>query len=949
MAEKILKTRIIQKHDTEENWIKYADFVPYQGEIIVYDKDKDHSYERVKIGDGTSTVTNLAFITDDIALQLLNKVDKIEGKGLSTNDYTTEEKNKLANIPSDATNNKGTITGVTAGAGLVGNATSGVATLAVGQGRGIVVSDDSIAVNTTYETNGKNYQIEIDDETGGLYVNVPWENSDTVYTHPEGTAANLEKKLYKISTDANSHIASVSEVTKNDIVSLGIPAENTDTTYSAGTGITIDSDNKINHTNSITAGIASEGGIARTLAFGDSFNIPYITYDAQGHITAKDSTELKLPSNPDTGATGVEYSGEGNALTGVSYDANSRKLTFTRANYNNYTLPNAGTALGGVKTGGVATITEGVITAISKTSDADHADSADKATVADKVENALKIQGNGTGISFDGSAEKTVNLVGSGTVSVSGDTSGTITITGSAHPTALKNPNALSISVNGTSTVYDGSSAESITIDAASLGLTGAMKFGGVVSSLPATSTAGTVVLMGNKEYVYNDSNTWVELGDESSHALKTVEIKAGSGLTGGGTLEASRTISHGDTSSVSNLTANGRNYVTGLTFDDFGHVTGVTTGTETVTAYTLPTAKYNTLGGVKPAYSSTGAAVLTTSAATNATTPTIAAKTTEAGRYYGVETDKNGVLYVNVPWTDNNTEYTAGTGINIANGAINHANSITAATAQGSATGTLSFGGTFTIPTVTYDAQGHITGKGTTTMTMPANPHISSNLITGASASATSNASVSNGNVYLNLVENNTVRNSHLITGSGTVSVSSDTDGKIVITGSEHPAVRDSKITISAGDGLTGSGEFTLNQSSAKTITIGHSNSVTAGTVAGGSGQLSYSGTFTVPSITYDAQGHITGTTTTTYTLPADSNVDTKVTQTPRTTNGNFPILLRGTSEGTTTTTTTTSFASAVTVNPSSGLITATRFVGNLNVNYLDQTEEDELILNCN
>jgi hypothetical protein len=54
------------------------------------------------------------------------------------------------------------------------------------------------------------------------------------------------------------------------------------------------------------------------------------------------------------------------------------------------------------------------------------------------------------------------------------------------------------------------------------------------------------------------------------------------------------------------------------------------------------------------------------------------------------------------------------------------------------------------------------------------------------------------------------------------------------------------------------------------------------------------------------------------------DGNSDTKVTQTVRTTNGEFPILLRGTSAGTTTTTTTTTFASAVKVNPSTGIITA-------------------------
>ena len=80
------------------------------------------------------------------------------------------------------------------------------------------------------------------------------------------------------------------------------------------------------------------------------------------------------------------------------------------------------------------------------------------------------------------------------------------------------------------------------------------------------------------------------------------------------------------------------------------------------LTNTTYSVAKYNTLGLIKPAYTSTNAAKLTTAAATNTNTPTIATKTTIADRYYAVEADKNGVAYVNVPWTDNNTEYNAAT-----------------------------------------------------------------------------------------------------------------------------------------------------------------------------------------------------------------------------------------------------------------------------------------------
>lgn len=44
------------------------------------------------------------------------------------------------------------------------------------------------------------------------------------------------------------------------------------------------------------------------------------------------------------------------------------------------------------------------------------------------------------------------------------------------------------------------------------------------------------------------------------------------------------------------------------------------------------------------------------------------AAGTTTSGRYYPVKTDENGKAYVNVPWTDNNTTYSAGTNIEISN-----------------------------------------------------------------------------------------------------------------------------------------------------------------------------------------------------------------------------------------------------------------------------------------
>lgn len=61
--EKNMNTRIIHKHDIEANWEKAINFIPKQGEIIIYDIDANYNYERFKIGDGITTVNNLLFIT----------------------------------------------------------------------------------------------------------------------------------------------------------------------------------------------------------------------------------------------------------------------------------------------------------------------------------------------------------------------------------------------------------------------------------------------------------------------------------------------------------------------------------------------------------------------------------------------------------------------------------------------------------------------------------------------------------------------------------------------------------------------------------------------------------------------------------------------------------------------------------------------------------------------
>lgn len=143
----------------------------------------------------------------------------------------------------------------------------------------------------------------------------------------------------------------------------------------------------------------------------------------------------------------------------------------------------------------------------------------------------------------------------------------------------------------------------------ATSGLTGAMHFKGVVDSDPTKAEfdkssyeAGDVVLFGNKEYVFSKDKIFVELGDEGSYVLKTISITGTDGLTGGGTLEESRTISLSDTTKASlakadtALQAADKTALEKLISDEATRATGVESGLNT--RLTTAEDKLDTLNG---------------------------------------------------------------------------------------------------------------------------------------------------------------------------------------------------------------------------------------------------------------------------------------------------------------------------------------------------------------
>ena len=131
---------------------------------------------------------------------------------------------------------------------------------------------------------------------------------------------------------------------------------------------------------------------------------------------------------------------------------------------------------------------------------------------------------------------------------------------------------------------------------------------------------------------------------------------------------------------------------------------------------------------------------------------------------------------------------------------------------------------------------------------------------IVGASSGATANAAATNGNVWLNLIENSAVRSRHNIKGAGATTVTSDSAGTITITSTDTNTWRpvyngvDSTDTSSAATANAVKTAYdkavsAYNLANGKTSNVGTVTSVkvTGGTGLSGGGTVTSSGTITL------------------------------------------------------------------------------------------------------
>lgn len=125
------------------------------------------------------------------------------------------------------------------------------------------------------------------------------------YVHPAGSAPSKASGFYKFSTDSTSHVASVTAVTKADITALGIPAQNTNTTYTFANG---------------SAGnftVTPSGGSAQTVSVGKPANAG--NADTVGGISP--SAFVKKAGDTMTGILTISQTSSGQPLTLHGTDA----------------------------------------------------------------------------------------------------------------------------------------------------------------------------------------------------------------------------------------------------------------------------------------------------------------------------------------------------------------------------------------------------------------------------------------------------------------------------------------------------------------------------------------------------------------------------------------------------------------------------------------------------
>ena len=365
------------------------------------------------------------------------------------------------------------------------------------------------------------------------------------------TVTGLSGNTYTV-TYTNTDKGSSQNIFKNFTANSGgtaVANSNNDTlTISGGTGIST-----VRSGDTITANLANTSVSAGS--YGSGSAIPTFTVDAQGRLTAAGSVSVDTYSgwNLTVGGTArgniaeteVVSFAAGTALT-VGYGATNNVITFNHAD-----------------TSSVSNINASGTTFVQDLTFDTHGHVIAASTGSFSLGNGtLTMNTSGGGIS--GSQTFTANATGNSTFTVALNSS-----TAASNSTIVQRNSSGYIYANYFNTDPNDVSS-GVTKVCVETGNDGFIRHG----------TAGAI-------------RSFINVADGATNTTNpnnaTISIAAGTSLTGGGSFTTDQssngtiTINHADTSSQASVNNSGRTYIQDITLDTHGHITGITSATETV------------------------------------------------------------------------------------------------------------------------------------------------------------------------------------------------------------------------------------------------------------------------------------------------------------------------------------------------------------------------------
>ena len=315
------KTKLDGLNNYDDTTVK-QDITELQTDVGALERTVGNHTESIETN--TTDITTLKGNVQTLQTNLGNKVDKVTGKGLSTNDYTTTEKNKLAGIEANANNyTLPKASGTVLGGIKIGN------NLKIDE-NGVVSATDT---NTTYTTmKGATSSTA---GTSGL-VPAPQRGQQNSFLKGDGTWGTVESATYGEATQDQSGLMSASDKTKLDNIEANannytLPVATTTRLggVKAGNNITISGDGTISATDTNTTYDVMEG--ATSEANGQSGLVPAPTQGQQTRFLRGDGT-WQVPTN-------TTYTNATQSKDGLMSSEDKTKLDGIENNANNYVHP----------------------------------------------------------------------------------------------------------------------------------------------------------------------------------------------------------------------------------------------------------------------------------------------------------------------------------------------------------------------------------------------------------------------------------------------------------------------------------------------------------------------------------------------------------------------------------------------------------------------------------